>query len=223
MTSDNDHHAAIQRSTRTPSTSTRVPRPVSLTPRLGCRRETAHYGRNRHSVLVTLAEFFVTSRPLTLNLDIDIIRGLLSNWTDHPTEAGLLARQIAGATALDGGHDVIMPQFIARPDLPHQLGALAASVGARYVEAVLDGDEGGHARLVRVAVGRAIYVGPSRRSAPRGSARWARRTRGPCMTVSCGSLRLDPGTHHQGASWRRQLLPAGPRSRHRLGIRTARL
>ena len=87
-----------------------------------------------------LAARFVAAHPLTLNLDIDVVRGLLGGWMDQPTEAGLLAREIASAmavTTLAGGHDVIVPQFLGRPDFIIRLETLAMRSGAVFVEIAL--------------------------------------------------------------------------------------
>lgn len=82
----------------------------------------------------------MASHPLALNLDIDVVRGLLGRWADQPTEAGLLARKIAvgmAGTVLQGGHDVIIPQLLARPGFLFELERLASDVGATFVEVAL--------------------------------------------------------------------------------------
>ena len=40
----------------------------------------------------TLAARFVSEHPMALNLDVDVIRGLLRRWIDQPVDAGLAAR-----------------------------------------------------------------------------------------------------------------------------------
>jgi len=88
----------------------------------------------------TLARQFVDAHPLALDLDIDIVRGQLGAWTDRPSEAGLLARRLAIAmarTALEAGHDVIVPQLGARVEFVEQLERLARDTGAAFVEVVL--------------------------------------------------------------------------------------
>ena len=55
--------------------------------------------------------------PLTLVLDIDQVRGMLGRWLDQPTDAGVLARDLALAmarTQLDAGRDVVVPQYLGR-------------------------------------------------------------------------------------------------------------
>ncbi|MGH8878730.1 MAG: AAA family ATPase [Stackebrandtia sp.] len=57
----------------------------------------------------TLARRYADRFPLTLNLDIDLIRGQLGRWKDDPGAAGALARDIAVAAArtqLASGHNV---------------------------------------------------------------------------------------------------------------------
>jgi predicted kinase len=88
----------------------------------------------------TLAERFVSEHPLALNLDVDVIRGLLGRWIEQPLEAGLAARRLAIAmiTAhLKAGHHVIVPQFLGRVDFIEQLNAAASSSGSAFVEVAL--------------------------------------------------------------------------------------
>jgi hypothetical protein len=91
----------------------------------------------------TIAMEFVASRPLALNLDIDVVRGLLGGWLTQPTEAGLAARRLALAMArvhLAQGLDVIVPQLVARESFILELEKEARSCGARFVELVLTVD-----------------------------------------------------------------------------------
>ena len=88
----------------------------------------------------TIAARLVAARPMALNLDIDAVRGLLGAWIDQPAEAGRLARELATAMArthLTAGHDVVIPQFVGRPEFIEQLEQLASSVSARFVEIAL--------------------------------------------------------------------------------------
>nr|WP_240947851.1 AAA family ATPase [Planosporangium mesophilum] len=88
----------------------------------------------------TLAQRYVDEHPLALNLDIDRIRGLLGRWRDDFYTAGLLARALAVAAArthLVAGHDVVIPQFLARPDFLERLEHLAREVNADFHEIVL--------------------------------------------------------------------------------------
>jgi predicted kinase len=88
----------------------------------------------------TLAQMYVDEHPLSLNLDIDRIRGLIGQWRDDPQTAGLLARAVAVAAArthLAAGHDVVIPQFLGRPTFIEQLEHLAREMGADFHEIVL--------------------------------------------------------------------------------------
>ncbi|WP_236005471.1 AAA family ATPase [Amycolatopsis pittospori] len=88
----------------------------------------------------TLARRYADDRPLTLNLDIDRVRGLLGAWQDDAAKAGRLARDLAVSAArthLTAGHDVIVPQYLGRTDFLRRLEALAERTGAEFHEIVL--------------------------------------------------------------------------------------
>jgi predicted kinase len=88
----------------------------------------------------TLARRYADSHPPALALDVDRIRAMLGGWRASPGEAGLLARDIAVAAArthLGAGHDVVVPQLVARAGFPERLEALASECGARFHEVVL--------------------------------------------------------------------------------------
>lgn len=88
----------------------------------------------------TMAQLLVAARPLALNLDIDAVRGSLGRWSEQPDEAGLAARRLAVAMAtahLTAGHDVVVPQLLARDGFVRELEAVAAGTGARFVEIAL--------------------------------------------------------------------------------------
>lgn len=88
----------------------------------------------------TLARCYTAEHPLSLALDIDVVRGLLGAWKDQPSEAGLLARRLATAmarVALGDGRDVVVPQFLARPGFIDELQDLADELGVEFVEVVL--------------------------------------------------------------------------------------
>jgi predicted kinase len=88
----------------------------------------------------TLAVRLIESRPLALDLDVDVVRSLLGRWLDDPAGAGLAARSLALAMArahLRAGLDVFVPQFIGRVEFVEQLEAVAADEGARFVEIAL--------------------------------------------------------------------------------------
>jgi predicted kinase len=88
----------------------------------------------------TLAARYATDHPLTLALDIDDLRRMLGGWLERPREAGLLARRMAVELArlqLGEGRDVVVPQFLGRPDFVDALAELCATEGAEFVEIVL--------------------------------------------------------------------------------------
>ena len=88
----------------------------------------------------TIAQRFVDARPLSLNLDIDVVRGMLGGWLDDPSTAGLTARSLALVMAqahLAAGFDVIVPQFLGRTDFIEQLAGVADRSAATFVETAL--------------------------------------------------------------------------------------
>jgi predicted kinase len=88
----------------------------------------------------TIADALVASRPLALDLDIDVIRGQLGCWSDDPCASGLTARALAVSMAtrhLTGGHDVVVAQFLARVDFIEELERAASVCNARFVEVAL--------------------------------------------------------------------------------------
>jgi predicted kinase len=91
----------------------------------------------------SLAQRYLADHPLALNLDIDTVRALLGGWMDHQETSGLQARRLALAMArthLSDGHDVVVPQLVARAEFVEQLAELAQDVGARFVEVFLTVD-----------------------------------------------------------------------------------
>jgi predicted kinase len=88
----------------------------------------------------TIAQRFVDAHPLALNLDIDVIRGLLGGWLHDPQNAGLSARALAltmAETHLATGRDVIVAQFLGRVGFIDELAAVADRAGATFVETAL--------------------------------------------------------------------------------------
>lgn len=91
----------------------------------------------------TLARHWIARHPLALSLDLDVVRSLLGASLDDPTAAGTRARALGLAMAGDhlvAGHDVIVPQFLGRPEFVAQLAAIAARSGASFVEVLLEVD-----------------------------------------------------------------------------------
>ncbi|ATE54970.1 AAA family ATPase [Actinosynnema pretiosum] len=93
----------------------------------------------------TVARRYADEHPLALDLDVDLVRALIGRWRDARREAGLLARAIALAAArthLAAGHDVVVPQLVARPEFLAELEGLAHATGAVFHEIVLlDGED----------------------------------------------------------------------------------
>ncbi|ANY07178.1 ATP-binding protein [Pseudonocardia sp. HH130630-07] len=88
----------------------------------------------------TLAEHHVQRFPPAVNLDPDVLRGLVGGWYDAPQRAGLLTRRMvlaAARVALTDGVDVVVPQFLARAEFLDSLAGLAGDCGARFVPVVL--------------------------------------------------------------------------------------
>lgn len=85
----------------------------------------------------SLARRWIADHPLSLSLDLDLIWPMLGRWRDDLEATGLAARRLALAMAeshLAGGYDVIVPQFLGRPDFIDQLAELA---GDRFRHVVL--------------------------------------------------------------------------------------
>jgi predicted kinase len=88
----------------------------------------------------TLARRYADDHPGTLNLDIDQVRSLIGGWQHRFQEAGAQARPIAMAMArthLEAGHDVVLPQLLARLDQVARFEAVATMTGAAFVEVML--------------------------------------------------------------------------------------
>lgn len=81
-----------------------------------------------------LARRYVEDHPLALLLDIDEVRTALGGWRER-TESRGLARGLALAmleTHLRAGHDVVIPQYVGRPEMIEGLSGLAAQLGATF-------------------------------------------------------------------------------------------
>jgi predicted kinase len=88
----------------------------------------------------TLAQRYADAHPLSLSLDLDSVRRMLGRWEDDAIEAGLLARALTlemARTHLRSGHDVVIPQYLGRPQFLAQLEQVAADVGVPFCEFVL--------------------------------------------------------------------------------------
>jgi predicted kinase len=88
----------------------------------------------------TLARRFAEDHPLTLVLDIDVVRGLLGRWLETPGNAGMIARRMAlrmAAVQFEDGRDVVVPQFLGRPAFIEELERFCSDAGADFVETAL--------------------------------------------------------------------------------------
>ncbi len=76
--------------------------------------------------------------PGTLDLDIDVVRALISG---DPRDTAWPSRALGLAMAavhLRGGHDVVVPQLVARPDQVARFVDAAARGGARFVHVLVE-------------------------------------------------------------------------------------
>jgi predicted kinase len=91
----------------------------------------------------TLARRYVADHPLAFCLDIDGIRRLIGGWDLHEQESGRLARRMAlrmMQAHLEGGHDVVVPQYVARPEFVAEMRRVAQEARAAFYEIVLTAD-----------------------------------------------------------------------------------
>jgi len=87
----------------------------------------------------TLAGRYVDDHPLALNLDIDSLRCAMGRWETHD-ESKSLARALAVEMArvhLGAGHDVVVPQLVARIEFVEALERAAREAGAEFCEILL--------------------------------------------------------------------------------------
>lgn len=92
----------------------------------------------------TLARRYAGEHPGVLTCDIDVLRTLIGGWEDDFATAGGLIRPAALALIsayLDGGHDVVLPQMLARVTELERFEAAATRVGADFVTVMLMDDE----------------------------------------------------------------------------------
>jgi predicted kinase len=88
----------------------------------------------------TLSALYADRHPGTLNLEVDTLHYLVGGWQDEETDTWpvvwSLVRAMA-ATHLDGGRDVVLPQYFARVDEIVGFEKLAREHGAAFREVVL--------------------------------------------------------------------------------------
>lgn len=87
----------------------------------------------------TVGRLLVDARPLALLLDLDVVRSWLGP-TDDLRASHLAARRVALAMAADrlaAGADVVVPQYLGRPEFIVELESLADATLSGFVEIVL--------------------------------------------------------------------------------------
>jgi predicted kinase len=90
----------------------------------------------------TLARRYADEHPLALVIDIDMIRTHLGRWVERD-ESKLVARDLAVALTrahLLGGYDVVVAQYLGRPEFIERLALVATEVGTPFVEVLLSDD-----------------------------------------------------------------------------------
>ncbi|MFB9446955.1 AAA family ATPase [Dactylosporangium vinaceum] len=88
----------------------------------------------------TLSALYTDRHPGTLNLDIDALHRLVGGWRGEVIDTWPLVWSLAramAATHLTGGHDVVLPQYLATTGEVAQLEQLAHEHGAAFREVVL--------------------------------------------------------------------------------------
>jgi predicted kinase len=91
----------------------------------------------------TLARRYVDEHPGVLNCDVDVLRTLISGWSQDFARAGTLIRPAALAMIeayLAGGHDVVLPQMLVDPLELARFASCAVRAHARFVERMLMDD-----------------------------------------------------------------------------------
>jgi predicted kinase len=99
----------------------------------------------------TVAHRYAADHPLALVVDVDLLRTHLGGWQEHD-ESKVIARDLAIALTrahLAGGHDVVVPQYVGRPEFLARLRVVADEAGVRFVEVVLTDDPARVARRFR--------------------------------------------------------------------------
>lgn len=87
----------------------------------------------------SLALRYVDEHPLALLLDVDGLRTAIGAWEEHE-ESKRLARELALAAArthLAAGHDVVIPQLVARVAFLDRLAEVATLAGAVFHEVLV--------------------------------------------------------------------------------------
>ena len=88
----------------------------------------------------TLSALYADRNPGTLNLDVDTLHHLIGGWQDEESDTWPLVWSLVramAATHLDGGHDVVLPQYVGKVDEIIGFEELAREHGAGFREVVL--------------------------------------------------------------------------------------
>ena len=88
----------------------------------------------------TLSALYAHRHPGTLNLDIDRLHRLVGGWQDVDNHTHEVLRPVAlamASTHLRGGRDVVLPQYLARPDEIDAFEEVARGQGSAFHEVVL--------------------------------------------------------------------------------------
>ena len=88
----------------------------------------------------TLSALYADRNPGTLNLDVDTLHHLIGGWQDEETDTWPIVWSLTlamAATHLDGGRDVVLPQYLAKVDEITEFETLAREHGADFREVVL--------------------------------------------------------------------------------------
>jgi predicted kinase len=89
-----------------------------------------------------LAGRYLARRPDARSVEVDRLRMQLDGW-EHDESTRLMARDLALTAieeSLGEGRDVLVPQYLGRPDFVDQLAATAVAAGARFVHIHLHTD-----------------------------------------------------------------------------------
>ena len=103
----------------------------------------------------TLSALYADRNPGALNLDVDTLHRLVGGWQDEQTDTWPVVWSLVRAMAkthLEGGRDVVLPQYHAKVDEVIELEKLAHRHGAGFRDVVLlDDREAAIARFDRRA------------------------------------------------------------------------
>jgi hypothetical protein len=88
----------------------------------------------------TLSALYADRHPGTLNLDVDTLHRLVGGWQDEEIDTWPIVWSLVRAMAaahLDGGRDVLLPQYHGKVSEITGLETLARSCGAGFREVIL--------------------------------------------------------------------------------------